>query len=40
VFIPIAGINKNILRMLLSLEITDDQLDEALDVSEEAISKV
>ena len=40
VFIPTAGINKNILRMLVSLEITDEQLDEALDVLERAIAKV
>jgi len=40
VFVPTAGINKNILRMLVSLEITDEQLDEALDVLEEAIAKV
>lgn len=40
VFVPTAGINKNILRMLVSLEITDEQLDEALDVLEKAIAKV
>jgi 4-aminobutyrate aminotransferase/(S)-3-amino-2-methylpropionate transaminase len=40
VFVPTAGINKNILRMLVSLEITDEQLDEALDVLEEAVTKV
>ncbi|MBA7581314.1 aspartate aminotransferase family protein [Candidatus Atribacteria bacterium 1244-E10-H5-B2] len=40
VFVPNAGINKNLLRMLISLEITDEQLDEALDVIEEAIAKV
>jgi len=40
VFVPTAGINKNILRMLVSLEITDEQLDEALDVLEEAITKI
>ena len=40
VFVPTAGINKNILRMLVSLEITDEQLDEALDVLEEVIAKV
>jgi 4-aminobutyrate aminotransferase/(S)-3-amino-2-methylpropionate transaminase len=40
VFIPTAGINKNILRMLVSLEITDEQLDEALDVLEKEIAKV
>jgi len=40
VFVPTAGINKNILRMLVSLEITDEQLDEALDVLEEAVAKI
>jgi 4-aminobutyrate aminotransferase/(S)-3-amino-2-methylpropionate transaminase len=40
VFIPTAGINKNFLRMLVSLEITDEQLDEALDVLDKAISKI
>lgn len=40
VFVPTAGINKNLLRMLVSLEITDEQLDEALDVLDKAISKV
>ena len=40
VFVPSAGINKNLLRMLVSLEITDEQLDEALDVLEKAIAKV
>ena len=40
VFIATAGINKNILRMLVSLEITDEQLDEALDVLEKAVAKV
>lgn len=40
VFVPTAGINKNLLRMLVSLEITDGQLDEALDVLEKAIAKV
>ena len=40
VFIPSAGVNKNLLRMLVSLEITDEQLDEALDVLEEAIAKI
>lgn len=40
VFVPTAGINKNLLRMLVSLEITDEQLDEALDVLEKAIAKV
>ena len=40
VFVPTAGINKNLLRMLVSLEITNEQLDEALDVLEKAIAKV
>jgi len=40
VLIAGAGINKNVLRMLVSLEITEEQLDEALEVLEEAISKV
>jgi 4-aminobutyrate aminotransferase/(S)-3-amino-2-methylpropionate transaminase len=40
VFVPTAGINKNFLRMLVSLEITDEQLDEALDVLEIAVEKV
>jgi len=40
VFVPTAGINKNILRMLVSLEITDEQLYEALDVLEKAVEKV
>ena len=40
VFVPTAGINKNLLRMLVSLEITDEQLDEALDVLKKAIAKV
>jgi len=40
VFVPTAGINKNILRMLVSLEITDEQLDEALDVLERVVAKV
>ena len=40
VFVPTAGINKNLLRMLVSLEITDEQLDEALDVLEGAVDKV
>ena len=39
VFVPSAGINKNLLRMLVSLEITDEQLNEALDVIEKAIDK-
>ena len=40
VFVPSAGINKNLLRMLVSLEITDEQLDEALDVINKALAKV
>jgi len=40
VFVPTAGINKNILRMLVSLEITDEQLGEALDVLEKAVAEV
>lgn len=40
VFVPTAGINKNLLRMLVSLEITDEQLDEALDVLDKAVAKV
>jgi len=40
VFVPTAGINKNLLRMLVSLEITDEQLNEALDVLERAVAKV
>jgi len=38
VFVPTAGINKNILRILVSLVITDEQLEEALDVIEESVS--
>jgi len=40
VFVPTAGINKNILRMLVSLKITDEQLNEAMDVLDEAINSV
>jgi 4-aminobutyrate aminotransferase / (S)-3-amino-2-methylpropionate transaminase / 5-aminovalerate transaminase len=40
VFVPTAGINKNVLRMLVSLEITDEQLDEAMDVLDKAVGKV
>ncbi len=40
VFVPTSGINKNVLRMLVSLEITDEQLDEALDVLEKAVAEV
>ncbi|MBA7473567.1 5-aminovalerate aminotransferase DavT [subsurface metagenome] len=39
VLIPTGGINNNLLRMLVSLEITDEQLDEALDVLEKAVVK-
>jgi 4-aminobutyrate aminotransferase/(S)-3-amino-2-methylpropionate transaminase len=40
VLIAGAGINKNLLRMLVSLEITDEQLDEAIDVLEKVVSKI
>ncbi len=40
VFVPTAGINKNILRILVPLVITDEQLEEALDVVEEGIAEV
>jgi len=40
VLIPTGGINNNLLRMLVSLEITDEQLNEALDVIEKAVAKV
>ncbi len=40
VLVPTAGINKNILRMLVSLVITDEQLEEAMDVLEEAIAQI
>lgn len=40
VFIATAGINKNLIRMLVSLEISDEQLDEALEVLERAVAKV
>ena len=40
VFIPSAGIHGNVLRMLLPLVITDDQLEEGLDVLAEAIDVV
>jgi 4-aminobutyrate aminotransferase/(S)-3-amino-2-methylpropionate transaminase len=40
VLIAGAGINKNLLRMLVSLEITDEQLDEALDVLEKEVGKI
>ncbi len=35
-----AGINHNVIRMLLPLVITDEQLDEGLDVLENAVAKV
>lgn len=40
VFIATAGINKNFLRMLISLEITDGQVNETLDLLEETVAKV
>lgn len=40
VLIPGAGLNKNVLRMLVSLVITDEQLNEAMDVLEEVIDKI
>jgi len=40
VFVPTAGINKNILRMLVSLKITDEQLNEAMDVLDMALGAV
>ncbi len=40
ILIPTAGKNKNVLRILVSLVITDEQLAEALDVLEEAIAQV
>ncbi len=40
VLVPGAGIYKNVLRILVSLKITDEQLVEALDVLEKAISKL
>lgn len=39
VIVASAGINKNVIRMLVTLEITDEQLNEALDVMENAIAK-
>ncbi|MDD5502110.1 MAG: aspartate aminotransferase family protein [Candidatus Thermoplasmatota archaeon] len=39
VIVASAGINKNVIRMLVTLEITDAQLSEALDVMENAIAK-
>jgi len=40
VLIPSAGLNKNVLRMLVSLVITDEQLKEALDVLERVMDKI
>ena len=40
VFVPTAGIDKNLLRMLVTLVITDEQLAEAFDVIEEAIKSI
>lgn len=40
ILIPTAGINKNVLRMLVSLVITDEQLEEAMDVLEEGIAQI
>ena len=40
VFVPSAGINKNVLRILVSLVITDEQLQEALDVIDSALAEV
>lgn len=40
VIVPGAGIFKNVLRMLVSLKITDAQLDEALEVIDSEIAKV
>jgi len=40
VLVPTAGINKNVLRMLVSLVITDEQLEEAMDVLEEGIAQI
>ncbi len=40
VLVPTAGINKSILQRLVSLVITDEQLDEALDVIDEAIAGI
>ncbi len=39
VIIASAGINKNCIRMLVTMKITDAQLNEALDVMEKAITK-
>ena len=35
-----AGVNKNLLRMLISMDITDEQLHEAMDVLDESIGAV
>ncbi len=40
VLIPGAGLNKNVLRILVSLVITDEQLKEALDVLEKVMDKI
>ncbi|GAB4112127.1 MAG: 4-aminobutyrate--2-oxoglutarate transaminase [Candidatus Caldatribacteriota bacterium] len=40
VFIPSAGLNKNVLRILVSLVITDEQLNEALDVLERVMGRI
>ncbi len=40
VLVPSAGINKNVLRILVSPVITDDQLQEALDVIDNALALV
>ncbi|MDD2352862.1 MAG: aminotransferase class III-fold pyridoxal phosphate-dependent enzyme, partial [Atribacterota bacterium] len=40
VLLPTAGINKNIIRILTSLVITDEQIEESMDVLEEAFSVV
>jgi 4-aminobutyrate aminotransferase/(S)-3-amino-2-methylpropionate transaminase len=40
VLIPTAGINKNVLRILVSFVITEEQLEEAMDVLEEAFSVI
>jgi 4-aminobutyrate aminotransferase/(S)-3-amino-2-methylpropionate transaminase len=40
VLIPTAGINKNVLRILVSFVITEEQLEEAMDILEEGIAQV
>jgi 4-aminobutyrate aminotransferase/(S)-3-amino-2-methylpropionate transaminase len=40
VIIPSAGIYGNVLRMLVAAVITDDQLNEGLDVLDAAVGKV